>query len=47
MCDGVQCVNLTSRGSPDPEPELWDCSMRSRRDSPGGMRVSSGCRPRL
>ena len=32
------CLDLlTSRGSPEPEPELWDWSMSSFRDSPAGM----------
>ncbi len=30
----------TSSGRPEPLPELCDCSMRSLRDSPGGMYVS-------
>lgn len=41
----VQFVSLTSRGSPEPLPELCDCSIRSFRDSPGGMYVSSCSRP--
>lgn len=37
----------TSRGRPDPLPELWDCSIKSLRDSPGGMYVSSCSSPML
>lgn len=33
----LQFVYLTNRGSPEPEPELCDCSIKSFRDSPGGM----------
>lgn len=32
---------LTSRGSPEPLPELWDWWMRSLMDSPGGMKASA------